>query len=185
MNQKANQHYRTTHANIRDAFLSLLKEKNLQDITITELCENLGISRGTFYLHYTDVYDLLNKTERAMSEELQQRFQAAREISNREAFLELFRFVEENRTFYSIYLERGNSMQVEEQLSYDEFQGANVPPDDPFYALSDVERYYHNAFFQAGVRTLLRCWFSRDCKESPEQLLDILKQQYHDSNLDL
>ncbi len=178
MNKKANQHYQMTHKNIRDTFLSLLGEKDLEDITITEICQNLNISRGTFYVHYTDVYDLMVNTERFISEEMQRRFLDALKISTREAFLEVFRFARENRVFYQIYLERGQSMHMMEQFSVDDFKDPDLPPDDPRHNLSDVELYYHNAFFRAGIRTLLRCWFARDCRETPEQVLDILRQQY-------
>ncbi len=178
MNKKANQHYQQTHKKIRDTFLALLREKNLEDITITEICNNLNISRGTFYVHYTDVYDLMEKTERVISEEMQHRFLEAQKISTREAFLELFRFARENRNFYQIYLERGQSMHMMEQFSVDDFKDPGLPPDDPRHNLSDVELYYHNAFFRAGIRSLLRCWFARDCTETPDQVVDILRQQY-------
>ncbi len=185
MNKKANQHYQLTHKKIRDTFLVLLRDHDLQDITITEICGKMNISRGTFYVHYTDVYDLLEKTEMAMAGEMEQRFLAARERSNRDAFLEIFRYAKENRTFYSIYLERGKSMQVEENLSFDDFQNPDVSLDDPRHELSDIELYYHNALFKAVLRALLRSWFDRDCRESPEELLDILQQQYQYSNLKL
>ncbi len=183
MNKKANQHYQMTHKNIRDAFLDLLNEKDLQDITITEICRNLNLSRGTFYVHYTDVYDLMTETERFMAEEMQRRFLEAQKISVREAFLEIFRFALENRIFYSIYLERGHAMHMEEHFSVDDFEDPNLPPDDPRHNLSEVELFYHNELFRAGVRTLMRCWFARECRESPEELFDILQRQYQYSNM--
>ena len=33
---------------------------------MTQLCEACDINRGTFYLHYTDVYDLLSRIEEEM-----------------------------------------------------------------------------------------------------------------------
>ncbi len=167
-----------THKNIRDAFLKLLNERDMQDITITEICQILDISRGTFYVHYTDLYDLLEETERVMAEEMQRRFFEARKVSNREAFLEIFRFALENRMFYSIYLERGQAMHMEEHFSVDDLKDPALPPEDPRNGLSDVELYYHNAFFRSGIRELMRCWFARNCTESPEELIDILRQQY-------
>lgn len=48
---------------IRDAFLQLLKEKSIDHISVKELCEKANINRGTFYIHYNDIYDLLNHIE--------------------------------------------------------------------------------------------------------------------------
>ena len=52
---------RVTKMLIRKAFTSLLSQKPIQSISVKELCELAGINRGTFYSHYTDIYDLLRK----------------------------------------------------------------------------------------------------------------------------
>lgn len=48
---------------IKRAFLDLLKEKPLAKISVSEIAEQADIGRGTFYLHYTDVYDLYGRLE--------------------------------------------------------------------------------------------------------------------------
>lgn len=54
---------RTKHTKmvIRDAFLTLVKTKPIQKITIADICELADISRPTFYLHYRDIYALLDE----------------------------------------------------------------------------------------------------------------------------
>ncbi|MGI5896169.1 MAG: TetR/AcrR family transcriptional regulator [Oscillospiraceae bacterium] len=72
MKTPANDHrVRVTKMLIRRAFTDLLKQKPLQNITIKELCAAAGINRGTFYAHYTDIYDLLAKIEEEMFEDFQ------------------------------------------------------------------------------------------------------------------
>ena len=46
-----------------ECLVTLLKQKKVQDITVRELTELADLNRGTFYLHYKDVFDLLEKTE--------------------------------------------------------------------------------------------------------------------------
>lgn len=46
---------------INEAFLCLLKQKNLNRITVTELSALADINKGTFYLHYNDIYALYNE----------------------------------------------------------------------------------------------------------------------------
>lgn len=58
---------RVTRMLIRKAFTALLGEKPIQSITVKELCLKAGINRGTFYGHYTDIYDLLEKMEDEMT----------------------------------------------------------------------------------------------------------------------
>lgn len=57
---------RVTKMLIRKAFTELLNQKPIQCISIKELCERAGINRGTFYAHYTDIYDLLHQIEDEM-----------------------------------------------------------------------------------------------------------------------
>lgn len=59
---------RVTKAMIRKAFTTILRNKPIQNISIKELCEMAQINRSTFYLHYTDIYDLLNQIEEEMFE---------------------------------------------------------------------------------------------------------------------
>ena len=54
---------RKTRRQLKECLTRLLKEKKIQDITVRELAEMADINRGTFYLHYKDVFDLLEKTE--------------------------------------------------------------------------------------------------------------------------
>ena len=57
-----------TKESIEQAFLSLLAKKPLQKISIVELAREARINKGTFYLHYTDIFDLYQKTIRRQME---------------------------------------------------------------------------------------------------------------------
>lgn len=43
---------------IREAFYEMRRQKNLEQISVTELARKAEISKATFYLHYRDIYDL-------------------------------------------------------------------------------------------------------------------------------
>ena len=47
-----------TKASIKREFMALLKKKPVEKITVTELAEKALINKGTFYLHYQDIYVL-------------------------------------------------------------------------------------------------------------------------------
>ena len=40
-----------------------MHEKPFKDITVKDITERADLNRGTFYLHYVDIYDLLSKIE--------------------------------------------------------------------------------------------------------------------------
>lgn len=48
---------------IKQAFALLLAEKELNKITVTDVVEKAGVSRGTFYAHYFDIYDLYSSLQ--------------------------------------------------------------------------------------------------------------------------
>jgi AcrR family transcriptional regulator len=52
-----------TQQAIQEAFLQLRKEKNLEQISVTELSRLARISKATFYLHYRDIFDLSEKLQ--------------------------------------------------------------------------------------------------------------------------
>lgn len=68
---KTDQRIRLTHMLIRKALTALLSQKPIQTITVKELCAVAGINRGTFYAHYSDIYDLLHQIEDDMLADFQ------------------------------------------------------------------------------------------------------------------
>lgn len=46
---------------INNAFMELITKKPIYKITVTELAQKAEISKGTFYLHYLDIFDLYNQ----------------------------------------------------------------------------------------------------------------------------
>ena len=59
-----------TRQNIFNAFLQLRAHKDLERITIKELCTLAQISKATFYLHYQDIYDLSESISREVIQSL-------------------------------------------------------------------------------------------------------------------
>ena len=61
-----NRSVRFTKLRIKTAFFELMQDKNVQKITVAEIVRKADISRATFYLHYTDIFDLLRQTEESI-----------------------------------------------------------------------------------------------------------------------
>ena len=51
-----------------DALAKLLAEKPLNNITVREIADMADINRGTFYLHYKDVFDMVDKVQAELFE---------------------------------------------------------------------------------------------------------------------
>lgn len=63
MEIKEDRRIRKTRNILKSSLAELMKEKDFKDITVKDIAERADINRGTFYLHYKDTYDLLEKVE--------------------------------------------------------------------------------------------------------------------------
>ena len=59
--RKPDRRTRYTRMAIKDALLSILAEKEYADITVADLCRTAEINRGTFYLHYDHIRQVLDE----------------------------------------------------------------------------------------------------------------------------
>lgn len=72
MNTKGdqNRNVRRTKQRIRQAFITLAQDKPIFRITVRELTACADINRSTFYLHYCDIYDLVNQMEQELLDQI-------------------------------------------------------------------------------------------------------------------
>lgn len=67
---RENQRITLTKRLLKESMLRLLKEKELDKISVTELCRDAGINRATFYRHYEIPRDVLIEIEKNLYHEL-------------------------------------------------------------------------------------------------------------------
>lgn len=63
MSKKTDLRYVKTEIAIKEAFYKLIKTDGFSNITVKKIIELANINRSTFYIHYKDVYDLLDQIE--------------------------------------------------------------------------------------------------------------------------
>lgn len=61
--EKMDRRVRKTRALLLQGLVKMMENHDIQDISVKELTELVDINRGTFYLHYDDIYDMLHKVE--------------------------------------------------------------------------------------------------------------------------
>ena len=62
--------YFSTAILMDEALISLLDKKSIEFITVKEICEKASVNRSTFYLHYTDIYQMLESIEGELMDEV-------------------------------------------------------------------------------------------------------------------
>ena len=64
--RKSDARVRYTQRVLKESFLSLLREKPVNKITVKEVCELAELNRATFYAHYSDCFALMESIEQEL-----------------------------------------------------------------------------------------------------------------------
>ena len=103
MNTPNNRRSLATEECLKNALIALLKDKELADISITELCNVADIERSTFYAHYEDVSALGN----ACAADIEKRLS---EVSHSaDDFAWIFEYIKDHPEVFSVYFKLGVS----------------------------------------------------------------------------
>ena len=81
---------------LAESLKKLLLEKPLDRITVSDITEDCGVSRMTFYYHFRDVYDLIEWT---WLQEAERALDGQKTCTWQQGFLQIFQLVQENRAF--------------------------------------------------------------------------------------
>lgn len=157
---------------------ALMKQKNIKDITVKELCEYADINRGTFYLHYKDIYDMLDSIEQELNEKFLQIFQKYNSETNEDfpypLFLEIFKLVDDNAELFRVLIGPNGDISFIMKI----FKLYNIHClQSEFNKLSpqfSMNQVYYSNFILYGCVGLIEQWLSRDTKESPEKMAELI-----------
>lgn len=87
----------TTQRALAASLKKMLSKKTLDKITIKEIADDCGVKRQTFYYHFKDIYDLLEWTFIQEGEQFIDPEQLC--DSWQDVYLEVFRYIEKNKSF--------------------------------------------------------------------------------------
>lgn len=183
MNTKNNRRSRDTVEAITRAFFAALHQKGaVSKVTVREICEAAGVNRSTFYAHYSDCFDLLERVEQAMATHLTKAFLLKLEqgASMGECFEEIFAFIGEHWEFYAVYLNETNKTGVIGLAR--ELYSDRIPGDlwRKMGLSSPEEMAYQEDFSIAGITAMIRRWLNTGRRETPRQLCEYFFR-YHSS----
>ncbi len=165
MNVKNNKRKKESIEKIEKSFINMLQVKQINQISVTDICKDTGLNRSTFYANFLDIYDLADKLREKLENDFNNRFENTEHRNS----LNMFKHIYENQLFYKTYF----------KLDYDKNQNVSV------YDINLANKYfdnknmkYHIEFFRNGLNAIIKLWLDGGCKESPEEMDQILKLEY-------
>lgn len=170
MNKKANEQYKSNERVILDVFTRLLEEKDLQKITVKEICENAHINRSTFYNHFEDVYGVLEKMWIIHEENMKYIFRQAHSSSKKENLRMILEYIQDNELFYraSFHSPIFNRMSAGFETIFKQHEINS----------SSLKNRYQIEFIKQGMLSTIAYWLDMDCNLSVDDLLDVIDTFY-------
>ena len=175
--KKEDRRVRRTKKLLTQALTQLLQEKQINEITVKELTELADMNRGTFYLYYKDMFDMLEKIEDGMFEALDAivSLHEHDDMSQqtKPILLDLFRFIQDNQEMCRVLLSPHGDMNFLHRLN-------EVVREKCLKAWPNIRKEkgeadfdYHYSFVVFGCAGIIRAWVNRNCSESAEKMAEM------------
>lgn len=172
--KKEDRRVRRTKKLLTQALTQLLQEKQINEITVKELTDLADMNRGTFYLYYKDMFDMLEKIEDGMFEALDAivSLHEHDDVSQqtKPILLDLFRFIQDNQEMCRVLLSPHGDMNFLHRLN-------EVVREKCLKAWPNIRKEkgeadfdYHYSFVVFGCAGIIRAWVNRNCSESAEKM---------------
>lgn len=166
---------RKTKALFKTTLMELLMEMDLKDITVRLLTERADVNRGTFYLHYKDIYDLFEQVETELLEDFTNvitKHKQQREVFALPAMVDTFQFIASNAELFIAILRTKETsffaklIEINKPQNKDEWSKLVGSTQEEYY-----EYYY--TFITSGAYAMLSRWFSEGMPQSPERMAEL------------
>ena len=170
-----------------EALISLLDKKDIEYITIKEICNKAGVNRSTFYLHYENINDLLVET----MEYINNKFicyinENPKEFVNKINYASLedlklienkyltpyLTFIKDNQKIFRATFNNPNGMRA--VYKYNHLKKYVINPILERFNVPENKRNYLITFYISGIMAIIKEWINSGCKDSINDIENII-----------
>ena len=186
MNKNESKYFNTAKK-MNDALITLLETKEFEYISIKEICHIANVNRSTFYLHYSNMNDLLEETIESLNLSFNSHFKSKENEStiiskeniedllliNDDHLIPYLNFIKENKNIYKVlktYPQLFNANKTYDQM----FRKLFVPIMNRF-GLDEKWHKYLMDFYISGLTSIVFDWVYDDCKIPVQEVSDFIK----------
>ena len=167
--EKMDRRVRKTRAQLRAGLARLMQQKNIK-----ELVDEIDINRSTFYLHYTDIYQMLQSIEGELMEDI---LEAIKEHPldpgmKEEGYsfaIQLFRILAANKDICAALMGPNGDMAFVEKIEK-LVEDAVLPELFTMFPQNVNDIKYAYAFCINGCVGMIKCWLTGDSDDTPEHM---------------
>lgn len=176
MEKKIDQRVMLTQMLLKNALVQLMQEQHISKISVRAICEVADINRSTFYVHYSDQYDLLSKVEQEVIDNLsiylgKQEFNNTRPLSV-QTLARILDYFKENEELFKALLSENCDFAFQKDL----LEFAQVINVQQNLALNKRTQEYIKTFSLTGIISMLQKWLQDGLGESSAQMAEFIIQ---------
>ncbi|MCQ4085560.1 TetR/AcrR family transcriptional regulator [Saccharibacillus sp. JS10] len=172
---------RKTREKLFHTFLTLLREKGFEKITIQEIADRADVNRGTLYLHFQDKFDLLDQSIEKYLQELNESCRIEQSQENPEAaLLRTFEYLQQSSDLYMLLVRSEGNPAFRSRLSA--LLKTSVEQQvDRFVDNKRMDKVIAVQFLTTAIVGMFEWWLTEGMPYSPtemvEQLMILLQVQ--------
>lgn len=176
VNRKSDLRVMKTKRAIHTAFAELLTEKNMDDITVTDIASRAMINRKTFYNNYRGVYELVDELENEVIRTFETAMQGIDFIEHPYAvFVKLTEIINSDMDFYGALLRSSRNAGLAHKIRLTLQQKAQ----DLFASRVDMPQEHLEVMMNyaiSGMVAVYQSWFNSERRQSIEEVSDIVSR---------
>ena len=182
---KYNRKVKYTNRVIRDSLFELLRKKKIEAITVKELCSLADINRSTFYNHYRDIFELVEKLEDEIVHDIMQDISVENisKVNQEQFFKTIFGKILKSEEKYRLLFLNKESIRAIDNMFDRIFKYSNQILKDEDNELTENIIKHVYAFTSRGCAQLVISWFENGMIESPDEMSklmsDLLNGKYN------
>lgn len=161
---------------IKSTFLSLLEEKDIKKITVSEICKLSDINRATFYRYYLDVYDLLDKIQEDFIMELKSASNNEDNYTVSTFSKELLNVFLENKELVRILFNTNNNLYFLNDILEIAYEKCKIKWSSDLPNIPEEDMEYASVFIFNGALGVINFWVKNDFDKSVDEISTIIEQ---------
>lgn len=178
MNIKNNEQFKNNEKTMLEIFMRLLEEKDISKITVKEICNEAHVNRSTFYNHFMDIYDMLDKAMQLHAIEIGKLFQYGKPSKNSKENLKIiFEYMQRNQTFYKAAFQSLALHQLSNAFEL-LFKFHEIENYENLTEKEKIEIDYQINFYGNGIFSTVSYWINHDCNLSVDEIVDMVIDFY-------
>lgn len=164
---------RKTKQTLKETLINIMNYKQYRNISITELAEAADINRGTFYIHYSDIYELIQEIENDIIEKI--KIIIHKHIHNQDyekMVYEIIIFVKKDKKLFQNLMGENGDIgfinRIKGEMKKVFIDSNNLIPKN------ENERFYYDnlaSFIVSGGIGIFQDWLDNDCRDPIQNLV--------------